>query len=81
MVKKLLALGLLVIVEILMGCGAAGMVNTRMESSKAAYLRCLEQNPDNPERCAALREAYEADVRAFNTVSKGLTRRGVLSPD
>jgi hypothetical protein len=81
MSKTLLSLVLLGVVGIIAGCGAAGMVNTRMESSKTAYMRCLEENPHNPERCAALRDAYEADVRAFNNVSTGLTRRGVLSPD
>ena len=81
MYKKSMAMGLLFTVAFLMGCGAAANLSPRFESSKTAYMRCLEQNPDNPERCAAFREAYEADVRAFRDTSQGLTRRGVLSPD
>jgi hypothetical protein len=81
MAKMLIFIGLLSVMACLTGCGAATNVSSRFESSKAAYMRGLEQNPDNPERCAALREAYEADVRAFRNVSQGLTRRGVLSPD
>ncbi len=78
---KSMAVSLLLVAGVLSGCGAAGMVGSKMESSKTAYMRCLEENPDNPERCAARRDAYEADVRAFHNVSQGLTRRGVLSPD
>jgi hypothetical protein len=81
MYKKSMAMGLLFTMAFLMGCGAAANLSSRFESSKTAYMRCLEQNPDNPERCAAFREAYEADVRAFRDTSQGLTRRGVLSPD
>jgi hypothetical protein len=81
MYKKSMAIGLLFTMAFLMGCGSAANLSSRFESSKTAYMRCLEQNPDNPERCAAFREAYEADVRAFRDTSQGLTRRGVLSPD
>jgi hypothetical protein len=81
MSKTSMAIGLFIVLGILMGCGVAAKVSPRMESSKTAYQRCLEQNPDNPERCAAFRQAYEADVRAFRDTSQGLTRRGVLSPD
>ncbi|MFZ2088113.1 MAG: hypothetical protein WAU47_06025 [Desulfobaccales bacterium] len=81
MFKKLMAFGLLFIMSCFMGCGAKANLSSRFESSKMAYMRCLEQNPDNPERCAALRQAYEADMRVFRDTSQGLTRRGVLSPD
>jgi hypothetical protein len=81
MFKKLMAIGSLFMMACLMGCGAAANLSSGLESSKTAYMRCLEQNPDNPERCAAFRQAYEADMRAFRDTSQGLTRRGVLSPD
>jgi hypothetical protein len=81
MFKKPVVIGLLLVMGMLMGCGVAGKVSSKMESSKTAYMRCLEENPDNPERCAALRQAYEADMRAFRDTTQGLTRRGVLSPD
>lgn len=80
MSPKAMAIGLVLVMG-LMGCGAAGNFSSGMESSKTAYMRCLEQNPDNPERCAAFRQAYENDMRVFNTTTQGLTRRGVLSPD
>jgi hypothetical protein len=75
MFKKLMAMGLLFVMACLMGCGAAANLSSRFESSKTAYMRCLEQNPDNPERCTAFRQAYEADVRTFRDTSQGLTRR------
>jgi hypothetical protein len=81
MYKKVMVIGLIYVMGFLMGCGAAANLSPRFESSKTAYMRCLEQNPDNPERCAAFRQAYEADMRAFRDTSQGLTRRGVLSPD
>ena len=74
-----MSIGLFLIMGMLTGCGVAAKVSPGMESSKAAYQRCLEQNPDNPERCAAQRQAYEADMRAFRATTQGLTRRGVLS--
>lgn len=81
MPKKILALGILWVLASLSGCGAANFSLSSLDSSKAAYMRCLEQNPDDPSKCAAFRQAYEADVRAFRDTSTGLTRRGVLSPD
>jgi hypothetical protein len=81
MPKKLMALGLLSVMVLLMGCGAAPRLSSGLESSKAAYMRCLEQNPDDPSRCDALRQAYEADVRVFRNTRQGLTRSGLLNPD
>ena len=47
------------------GCGIAAKVNARddMFKSKDAYKACLAANPDNPDKCEALRRAYEADVK------------------
>jgi hypothetical protein len=80
MPKKLMALGLLPVMLSLLGCGGAPRLSS-LESSKTAYMRCLEQNPDDPSRCDALRQAYEADMRVFQNTRRGLTRSGVLNPD
>jgi hypothetical protein len=79
--KKIMGIGLLFIMAFLTGCGAAAKIGSRMESSKTAYQRCLEQNPDDPSRCAALRQAYEADLRAFRETTTGLRRGGVIAAD
>jgi hypothetical protein len=84
MPKKLMALALLSVTALLSGCAAAALMsaatNPRLESSKAAYMRCLEQHPDDPSQCAALREAYEADMRALHSTTQGLTRDGGRFP-
>jgi hypothetical protein len=79
--SKIMAIGLLFVMAFLSGCGAASIGLRGFDSSKAAYMRCLEQNPDDPSKCDALRQSYEADLRAFRETTTGLTRRGVLSPD
>jgi hypothetical protein len=79
--RKIMALGLLWVMASLNGCGAANLGLRGLDSSKAAYMRCLEQNPEDPSKCDALRQAYEADLRAFHATTTGLSRRGVLSPD
>jgi hypothetical protein len=79
---KLMVIGIMFALVCVNGCGAASNVRlSNMESSKTAYMRCLEQNPDDPSKCAALRQAYEADLRAFRDTSKGLTRGGLFSND
>ena len=79
--KRIIALGLLGVMASLNGCGAANIGLRGLDSSKSAYMRCLEQNPDDPSRCDAFRQAYEADLRAFRETTTGLSRRGVLSPE
>ena len=71
MPQKLMALGLLLVMASLMGCGAATHMSSGLESSKAAYMRCLERNPDDPSKCDALRQAYEADLRVFRIDQTG----------
>ncbi len=47
----------------LTGCGVAAMMqsNSDLKASKAAYKCCLEQYPDDPPKCEALKRAYHAD--------------------
>jgi hypothetical protein len=61
-------------VLVVSGCGVAAKVTARedMQNSKAAYKACLAANPDNPDKCEALRRAYEADIQAYRETSKGL---------
>lgn len=49
------------------GCGIAASIRLRndMESSKTAYKQCLKEHPDDPDKCEALRRAYEADLKAY----------------
>lgn len=82
MLKKLMVIGLFLSLTSASGCGTASNIRlSGLESSKTAYMRCLEQNPDDPSKCASLRQAYEADLRAFRDSSKGLTRGGLFSND
>lgn len=39
-----------------------------MEHSKTAYKQCLEEHPDDPDKCEALRRAYEADLKAYRAI-------------
>lgn len=54
------------------GCATADQVRAKnaMLASKAAYERCLQQNPADPSRCEALRKAYEADYQAYQEAKK-----------
>lgn len=36
-----------------------------MESSKAAYEKCLEQNPGDHSKCEPLKRKYDADLKAY----------------
>ena len=62
-------------VLMLSGCAVAAKVRARddMEASKAAYKRCLQEHPDDPSKCEGLRQAYEADLKAFRATSHALT--------
>jgi hypothetical protein len=57
------------------GCGTGDNLRARnaMETSKAAYQRCLEQNPSDPSKCESLKRVYEADLDAYlkASASKG----------
>ena len=80
--KKILGLLLILGITLASGsCGVAAKVRSRndMEDSKAAYKRCLQQNPDDLSKCEALRKVYEADLKAYRETSKGIMPRGTIS--
>ena len=83
MVKALLIIILMVAMSFSNGCGITAKVRARddMEASKAAYKRCLEQNPDNPSKCESLKRAYEADLKAYRETSKGIRSGYSISVD
>lgn len=83
MFKLLSTIILVISVALSNGCGIAAKVRARddMEISKAAYKRCLEQNPDNPSKCEALKRAYEADLKAYRETSKGIRPGYTISVD
>jgi hypothetical protein len=53
------------------GTGDQARAQNAMLTSMAAYARCLEQNPDDPSKCEALKRAYEADCRAYEEAGRG----------
>ena len=81
--EKLLAIILMIALAFTNSCGIAAKVRARddMEVSKAAYKRCLEQNPDDPSKCEALRRAYEADLKAYRETSRGIRPGYTISVD
>jgi hypothetical protein len=53
----------------LISCNAAlNRAATDMESSKAAYKACLEQNQEDTSRCDTLRAIYEVDVQNYKVI-------------
>jgi len=83
MLKMLSFIILIISVSFSNGCGIAAKVRARddMEVSKAAYKKCLEQHPDDPSKCEALRRAYEADLKAYRETSKGIRPGYTISVD
>jgi len=75
-----LFIAIILMAAIVSGCAIAAKFNALedMERSRAAYKRCLEQNPANPEKCAGLKQAYEADLRAYRETSKALRTGGAI---
>lgn len=43
-----------------------------MKASKAAYKRCLEDNPRNVSACQAEQLSYEADLKAYEATGAGM---------
>lgn len=81
---KLISFVILIIsVTFANGCGIAAKVRARddMEASKAAYKRCLEQNPNDPSKCEGLKRAFEADLKAYRETSKGIRPGYTISVD
>jgi len=66
---KFLPVGLLGLCVVLGGCT---FVNARrdMEQSKIAYKACLSEHPGDLAACNSQRAAFEADVAAYETISK-----------
>jgi hypothetical protein len=56
-------------------CGTTAKAKARqaMENSKAAYEKCLQQHPDDPSPCEALKRAYEADFETYRQAGKATT--------
>jgi hypothetical protein len=67
------------LVALLSGCVIGGE-NARhdMEASKAAYKACLATQ--QPEACEGLRQAYEADLRAYRATPKLVVGAGSSPP-
>lgn len=82
MKKWLPAIILVVALAFANGCGGTAKAEAKkdMENSKAAYERCLQQNPAYPSQCEALRRAYEADVETYHEAGKatGPTATGFI---
>jgi hypothetical protein len=58
----------------LSGCGIGAKIDARndMQQSKLNYKNCLANNPSGPKACESTRLAYEADIRAYKTLSAGM---------
>jgi hypothetical protein len=58
----------------LTGCGIGAKIEARndMQQSKLNYKNCLTNNPSDPKTCETTKLAYEADIRAYKTLSAGI---------
>jgi hypothetical protein len=65
------------------GCGVVAKVDARndMMQSKQAYTDCLRANSAEPQSCAGLKEAYEADLQAYRATSSGIRPGYAVSVD
>jgi len=65
--KYSLVLILLATQILIVGCGTGDQLRARnaMESSRAAYEKCLEQNPNDYAKCEPLKRKYDADLKAY----------------
>jgi hypothetical protein len=71
---QLLSITLMIALVFANGCATTNTARTKidMENSKAAYDRCLKQNPNDISRCEALKRAYEADLKAYQEECKSM---------
>jgi predicted small secreted protein len=74
----LITLILVVVTALSNGCVTA-KAGQDMENSRIAYKKCLEEHPDDPDKCEALRRAFEADLNAYRATSPGITSHGAIS--
>jgi hypothetical protein len=53
----------------IVGCNAAlNKAASDMESSKAAYKACLEQNQTDTSRCDTLKAIYQVDIHSYKVI-------------
>ncbi|HEX3884323.1 MAG TPA: hypothetical protein VHW66_16825 [Stellaceae bacterium] len=52
-----------------------------LRASETAYRLCLDYHPVDPRPCKAVREAYEADLRAFYEAPEHKSAAGVSTPE
>jgi hypothetical protein len=71
--QVLLALVLTFALILLNGCGTGDKLRARkaMEASRAAYEKCLQQNPPATDTCESLKRQYEADRKAYRQATQG----------
>lgn len=64
---------LLIITLFISGCALQRQAESwdDLSKSKAAYKQCLSANSSNPKVCQALKEAYEADAKTFDSTRIG----------
>lgn len=69
-IKKLLTVTLLgwVIVFLVSGCGFV-RAKQNLEESSANYKECLKANPTDTSKCAGLKEIYEVDRNAYDSMT------------
>jgi hypothetical protein len=67
---------------LLSGCAVAAKVNARhdMEASKVAYKACLAERGQDAAACEGLRQAYQADLSAYQATSAGPRSAPVYMP-
>jgi len=73
--------GLLVLFGIFVsGCGIAAKVQARddMMQAKDSYTQCLTENSADPSKCQGLKEAYDADLKAYLATSSGVRPGSVV---
>ena len=72
MKKRLSAIILLLALAFANSCGTADKARAKkdMENSRAAYEKSLQQYPDDPSKCEALKRAYEAGVETYHKASQ-----------
>ena len=65
------------------GCGVAAKVQARdeMMQSRQEYTDCLRAHSAEPQTCAGLKEAYQADLQAYRATSAGIRPGYSLSVD
>lgn len=66
--SRLLLSGVIFALSLISCHPALNRAASDMESSKAAYKACLEQNQQDTSRCDTLRAIYEIDVQNYKVI-------------